>query len=313
MAITLKDFHLQYRPQTLDEIVGQSHIVASLTRLFEKENLPHAYLFQGPSGCGKTTLSRIIAYHLHCTERNIIELDAGRFTGIESMRTLIEGLCYPAVGPNPIKFVIMDEVHSLSKAAWQSVLKILEEPPPHVYFSLCTTEPGKVPDTIQTRCHIYNLKDVEQEEIEDLISAVSEMEEIVLPEGSVPLIALRSQGSPRRSLVYLSQCAGAVDLKEVSKILEQPLEDSEVIELCRLLASGSASWEKVAPILKSLKGMNPESIRIQLVNYFAAAVLNSKKKDGAFRFLQILECFSKPYTQQTGFAELLLSVGEVLQ
>lgn len=310
----IEDLHVKYRPTSLDEVVGQPHIVSSLRTLFSQKKLPHAFLFQGPSGVGKTTLSRIIALELGCSPINILEVDAGKATGVDDMRQLTDELIYTAIGgKNKLKFVILDESHMLSKSAWNSLLKIIEEPPSHVYFSFCTTEPGKVPTTIQTRCHKYNLKDVMPDDIEQLLEAIADIEKIKLPENTLPLIASRSYGSPRRAIVMLSQCRGCKTIKEVMAVLEEPDEEKETIELCRLLLKSSTKWIDVIKLIRVLKEKNPESVRIQVCNYLTAVIVN-KEGDASNEtagLLNMLQSFSRPYTQQTGFSELLLSIGEV--
>lgn len=301
--------NLKYRPSDLDEVIGQDHVVKSLKHLFSTKRLPHSFLFQGPSGTGKTTLARIVASELKCDTANIIEVDAGKYTGIDDMRELTTGLEYRAIGQNGIKFVIIDECHSLSTKAWNSLLKIVEEPPAHLYFAFCTTEPAKVIKTIQNRCHIYNLKEVDSEEIETLLDAVIELEELKVPEGTADFIARKCDGSPRNALVSLSKCLGCETLTDVAQVMEELLEDVDVIEIAKGLTWKKLSWAEMQALLNKIKETNPESIRIMICNYLKSAILREKDTNKVVRFFTILENFSKPYTQQTGFAELLLSIG----
>lgn len=307
----MMDLDRKYRPQDLDEVIGQDHIVTSLKHKMETQTLPQAYLFQGPSGTGKTTLARIIAKHLNCVEANIIEVDAGKFTGIDDMRALMLGLDYRAVGKSPIKFVIMDECHSLSAKAWNSLLKIVEEPPPHLYWAFCTTEPGKVITTIQNRCHIYNLKEVDSESIEVLLEAIAEAEELEFPKGTFSFISTKSNGSPRKAIKSLSKCIGLSSLKDIALVMEELEEDTEVIKLCKALIGARPTWPAVVEIITKLKEGNPESIRIQVCNYVRVVALREKNIERVPYFLNILDAFSKPYSQQTGHSELLLSIGTI--
>src|SRR3989304_1453147 len=144
--------HTKYRPKHFEEVIGQIEIVKSLQNLIETGKMPKSFLFTGPSGTGKTTLARIIANKLGCDIQNIIEVDAATNTGVEDMRVLCEGLRYPAFGLTTVKVAIVDECQEISKSSWSSLLKIIEEPPSHLYFVFCTTEPSKVLDTIKTRC-----------------------------------------------------------------------------------------------------------------------------------------------------------------
>lgn len=309
----IQDLHVKWRPQDFDAVIGQDHVIESLKSLFSSNNIPHAYLFTGGAGCGKTSLARLIAKKLNCNENHITELDAASFSGVDTIRELTANLTYATFGENPTKFFILDEVHSFSKNAWQALLKTLEEPPKHVYFALCTTEADKVPETIKTRCHTYNLKDVGYDDLLGLIDFIAEEESIKLEPKALRLIAQAALGSPRRALTFLSKCRGCSDLDSVRLILEEPDEAGEVIELCRLLAGRvRPQWKAIVRILKSLEGQNPESIRLIVVNYIAKVCLNSKSDADAMKTLAILEAFSTPFNSSEKFAPLLLACGQLI-
>ncbi|MCK5235408.1 MAG: ATP-binding protein [Deltaproteobacteria bacterium] len=303
--------HTKYRPGSLDEVIGQKAVVKSLRSLFGGKTMPHTFLFTGPSGTGKTTMARIIAHEVGCPTKNIMEVDAAVYTGIDDMRKLIDGLKYHAIGKSPIKFVILDECHMLSKNSWNALLKVTEEPPEHVYFAFCTTENEKVPNTIKTRSHAYDLKSLSVDDLCDLIEIVCEEESIALPIDAIVPIASEAKGSPRNALVYLSQASGCQTKEEVLKVLESPLESNEVIDLCRSLIKGSSNWASILDIVKKLKDMNPESVRIQVFGYLTAVAFGSKTEDSAIHALEMMEAFSTPYNTSTGKGQLLLSIGEV--
>jgi len=130
-----QDFHIKYRPASLDEVLGQDAVVKSLETLFKKKDMPHAFLFTGGSGCGKTTLAMIVADQVGCEGAQIEEIDAATHTGIDDWREIAKQLQYAGFGNNSRKFVIVDECHQLSKSSWNSLLKIIEEPPAHVFFA----------------------------------------------------------------------------------------------------------------------------------------------------------------------------------
>lgn len=305
-------YHLKYRPDNLDLLVGQSSVVASLKELLTKNNRPQAFLFCGNSGCGKTTTARILAKELGCATNNIIEVNAAINNGAEDMRDLIAGLRYTTIGSNPMKFVIIDECHAISAAGWKVLLKTIEEPQSHVVFALCTTELEKVPTTIKTRCTTYTLKDVKPDDLIDLLEFVSIEEKIELPKDSLELISKESQGSPRQALVYLSQVRGCTSKDEIAEMLHTAIDNPQVIDLCRLLISKNPSWIEALKILKNLKDTSGESLRIPIQNYFLAVILNSKSEEESCRLLRILDVFSKPCKQQTGIAEIVLGVGEII-
>ncbi len=309
------DLHVKYRPASLDEVVGQDHVVNSLKSLFKDKKHPHAYLFTGGSGCGKTTLARIVASEMGCDESNITEIDAASHNGVEDARELIASLQYATFGKNPNKFIIVDEVHAISKAAFQVYLKTIEEPPEHVYFAFCTTESDKVPETIKTRCHVYNLKDVDFDNLFELVSIVGENEEIVIgkDDKAFKLIAQAAMGSPRKALTMLSKCRGCTTIEEIRLILEEPDEDGEVIELCRLLCGKSTvEWKHVQRILKRLEGQNAESIRLVVLSYASKVLMNARNDDEAMKLLAIIEAFSHYFNPSEKFAPLLLALGSLV-
>lgn len=305
--------HTKYRPETLADVIGQDHVVKSLETLIENKQLPQAVLLTGPSGCGKTTIARIIAKEAGCDPINFIEIDAATHTGIDAMRDLQTQIMYKGFGENNIKVVILDEVHQLSKSAFNSLLKVIEEPKDHVYWMLCTTEASKIPKTIKTRCHSYDLKPVRTDDILELLDYVCEKEEIELDNKSLSLIARESEGSPRQALVFLSMSVGCENRDEVADVIESCADNHHIIDLCKMMVGKSApSWKKVQAILKDVKDENPESIRIMITNYFSSCVLNTSSLDDAERFVDILDAFSTPCNSNDKMAPIILSLFSVL-
>lgn len=308
-----EDLHLTYRPASLDEVIGQDAIVKSIRGLIEDEGLPHSFLFHGPSGVGKTTMARIIAKEVGCSKNNIMEFDAASHSGVDAVRELTSGLRYAGIGNSPNKIYIIDECHSLSKQAWQVLLKPIEEPMGHVYFVLCTTELSKVPKTIQTRCHSYGFKDASYDNLIDLLESINDEEDFGIEDDLVQYIAKQSEGSYRQAIVNLSACRNATDKKEAAGILSTVADNKEVIDLCRLLIGGRSSFVEAVKIASSISkdgGVQPESVRIIVLNYMAAVLMKNPNKD-AEGVLSIMDSFSTPYDKSEKMAPLLLSLGDV--
>lgn len=304
--------HVRYRPKHLVDVLGQDHVVKSLREVMGSKNPGHAYLFTGPSGTGKTTLARILANEFKCDPNNILEVDAASNSGIDAMREVTAQLRYHGFGDTPNKAIIIDECHGLSKQAWDSLLKALEEPPPHVFFFLCTTEPGKVKDTIATRCHSYTLRPVRYEDVMDMLERVAELERMGTPTKIIELVARSCNGSMRQALVMLSMVRGCEDTDEAARLLETALDSKEVIDLCRLLLDRKLKWSALVGVLKAMPEMSPESVRIVVVNYLAACALGARSEDEAERILDIMFPFSKPFNTSDKLAPLLLAFGDVM-
>jgi len=302
------DLHTRYRPLSFDEVLGHKEQVKSLQAVIKK-GVTHSFLFVGPAGVGKTTLARIVANEIGCSE--IREIDAATHTGIDAMREVTAALQYRAFGGGS-KAVIIDECHRLSAAAWDSLLKILEEPPEHVYWMLCTTNSGKIPKTIKTRCVEYNLGIVNKDDIFDLLTLVNEAEGFKLDEDSLNHIARNADGSVRQALVNLSLCSSADSKAEVAKLLQKAEESSEVVELCRMLLSPQGrTWAKLMALVAKIED-EPESVRIIVLQYMSKVAMSATTDDKAGAVLEIMSSFSTPFNPSDKKAPLLLAIAEVV-
>lgn len=304
-------FHLKYRPQSLKDVLGQDAVVDSLAKLKKEKTRPHAFLFVGPSGTGKTTLARILAKDFDCDPRNLLEADAASNSGIDAMREIMRTLQYLGFdGRN--RAIIIDECHALSKQAWQSLLKTVEEPPEHVYLFFCTTEAGKVPEAILTRCHSYTLKPLKFDPLMDLLEHVAKQEDLATDSKILETVARSCNGSPRQALVMLSQVRDCEDSQEAAALLESPMESKEVIDLCRALIAGKLDWSTLTKTLKAMPDMSAESIRIVIQNYLAGCAMNARGDKEAVRILGIMDCFNRPFPTTDKLAPLLLAFGDYI-
>lgn len=215
----------KWRPKTFAQLAGQEHVVRALSNALTQNRLHHAYLFTGTRGVGKTTIARIFAKSLNCVTGitatpcgecsackeidsgrfvDLIELDAASNTQVDNMRELLESALY-APSSGRFKVYIIDEVHMLSKSAFNAMLKTLEEPPGHVKFILATTDPQKIPVTVLSRCLQFNLKQLPPALIAAHLQYVLEQEKITFESGAIALIARAAQGSMRDALSLMDQ------------------------------------------------------------------------------------------------------------
>src|SRR3989338_1191298 len=165
-----------YRPATFAEVVGQEQVTKPLEEAAKSKKIGHAYLFAGSRGLGKTSVARIFASAIGCGENVLYEIDAASNNSVEDIRTLTEGV-YTLPFASSYKVYILDEVHMLSKGAWNAFLKTLEEPPSHAVFILATTELEKVPETVQSRCQVFEFKRPTRAVLAKMTAAVAKRSE----------------------------------------------------------------------------------------------------------------------------------------
>lgn len=300
----------KYRPTTFKDVVGQDRVVQALKGIIANKSASQ-FLFSGPSGCGKTTLARIVAQKFGCMPRDVLEIDAATNTGVDGMRLVQDGLRYKPLSRGSSKAIIVDECHMLSKAAWNSLLKVVEEPPAHAFWFFCTTELGKVPATIKTRCADFVLKHVSEKDLAEVVRVAVNGEGVTLKSDIRDLIVREADGSPRQALVNLAKCLNVKSREEAAEILRTAMHSQTVIDLCRFLLN-PGPWKKVAPILSALQDENPESVRIVVCNYMAKVLLGSKNEKQIVHVLEVLDSFSTPYNASEKMAPLFLSVGRVV-
>ena len=277
----------KWRPRRFAELVGQEHVVRALTNALDSGRIHHAFLFTGTRGVGKTTIARIFAKSLNCEQGTSAEpcgecaacrdIDAGRFmdlleidaasnTGVDDVREVIENAQY-APSRGRVKVYLIDEVHMLSKAAFNALLKTLEEPPGHVKFLLATTDPQKLPVTVLSRCLQFNLKRLDEGQIGGQIEKILAAEEIAVEPGAVRQVARAADGSLRDALSLLDQAIaytggqltdasvasmlGTVDCTRVGALLEAlaGADGAALLAEVAALAEFSPDWGSVLDAL----------------------------------------------------------------
>lgn len=308
----MEDLHIKYRPKTFANVIGHEEEVASIINAIH-DGRGHTILLTGPSGVGKTTIARLIAAEVGCSRYNLREIDAATHTGIDAMREVAEALQFKAMGNSKTKVVIIDEAHALSKAAIQSLLKVLEEPPANTYWVLCTTEPAKIIQTVITRCLVYDLKPIDANKIQALLKRVAKKEKIKLKEDILDLLVKEAYGSPRQALTYLQVCSTCKTRKQAAKMIGSAESSEPLMTLCRLLVRGRGiTWPKVRKLLKNLEGTNNESIRLTILAYFTKCIMGTDDQKKVLYYLSIIENFDQPFNQSEKLAPVILALGVVL-
>lgn len=254
----------RYRPQSFDELIGQNHVALTLKNALALNRVAHAYLFSGPRGVGKTSAARILAKSLDCEKRkddspcntcvcceeitkgismDVIEIDGASNRGIDEIRNLRENVKFAPVG-GKYRIYIIDEIHMLTKEAFNALLKTLEEPPPHVIFIFATTEPYKVPLTILSRCQRFDFRRVSVAEIVKHLKYIAGKETIDVEEEALYLIAQASEGSMRDSQSLLDQAVSysgkKIEKKDVQAFLGLT-EEKLLEEFCEILIKRDSS------------------------------------------------------------------------
>jgi DNA polymerase III subunit gamma/tau len=248
----------KYRPQTFDDVVGQEAVVRTLTNAIASDQIRQAYLFAGPRGTGKTSMARILAKSLNCaqgptahpdgtcsacvgiangTSLDVIEMDAASQRGIDDIRDIRDRVVLQPV-EGRYKIYILDEAHQLTDAAWNALLKLIEEPPPHLMFVFCTTDLSKVLPTVRSRCQTFVFQRPRLQELLKVLRAVADAEKIDSPDQALSLVARSARGAYRDALSSLDQLAsatnGTITVQDVLQLLGT-VEEEALFRLCDLV------------------------------------------------------------------------------
>ncbi len=263
---TQQALYLKWRPQTFEDVIGQEHVTRTLLGAIRQSRIRHAYLLSGPRGTGKTTTARLLAKAVNCLHEDvnqqpcnqcahclavtagrfldIIEIDAASHTGVDDVRDLREKIAF-APNEGRYKVYIIDEVHRFSPSAFDALLKTLEEPPEHAIFVLATTEIHKVPDTIKSRCLIFEFRRVALREVARHLRMISDAEGIIIDDEALELIARQGTGSVRDSISLLDQIVADPDehvTYELAQVMLGAAGSQAVWELAQAVAENDPAY-----------------------------------------------------------------------
>jgi DNA polymerase-3 subunit gamma/tau len=287
----------KWRPSTFEEVIGQDHVAIPLKRSLEENRLAHAYLFSGPRGTGKTSMARILAKAVNClnpqgvnpcnackncedinhgSSLDVYEIDAASNRGIDDIRLLRESV-HSLPSSSRKKVYIIDEVHMLSKEAFNALLKTLEEPPEHVLFILATTDPQKVPVTILSRCQTYEFHRISEKDISRHLLDIAEKSGFTLSEEAADIIAFRANGGLRDALSLLDKCLGSTEGKDISTSMVYDLLGLAGRDDLLALA-GHVLDHKKGEVLEDFyhllrEGKEVDQILSELLQYFRALLI----------------------------------------
>ena len=327
----------KYRPQRFDDLIGQETVVKTLKNALAEGKIAHSYLFSGPRGIGKTSAARIVAKSLNCingpsgdpcgecdncrsvTESSsvdVLEIDGASNTGVDDVRELREAVKY-APSSGRYKVYIIDEVHMLSTQAFNALLKTIEEPPPHVIFIFATTEPRKVPSTIQSRCQHHAFRRISKDNIKKQLLKITGKENIKISDNALEMLARAADGSMRDALTLLDQAyAFSDDIKTEELEILLGLPESEVImNLSNTILTGDISG--TLSIIKELteRGYDLRMITRELVEHFRnLAIVKITQDSGEFLELSTEEIEGlQDQAADVGIEQLTLFLTEFLR
>lgn len=297
------ELYRRYRPNSFSDIVGNEKTIKSLEK--ELENGSHVFLMTGPAGCGKTTLARIMAKKVNAGPLSIHEINSAENRGIDTAREIMEQMRFNPSDGDSIVW-ILDEMHMITSAGQNALLKALEDTPEHCYFFLCTTNPEKLIAPLKTRCSIINVVPLKDEEMIYLLKRTARAEKIKIDSEVYERICEIAQGGSRKALKLLAKVLYLDSDEERLEVLknEDSSESKEVKELCQLLMSGKANWSSISKVLKNIDMTEAERVRQAVMGYMGAVLLNGKS---SAPIVSAMQAFSSADTYKNGKSAIIVA------
>jgi DNA polymerase III gamma/tau subunit len=301
----------RYRPENFEEIVGHDEIKAALKRVLTTDSQPHSYLLTGPGGIGKTTIARIIGRSLGC---DIVEISAAENSGTDDMRRVIDLGNHMSLTGSGLRMIIIDECHGLSKPAWQVLLKLVEEPPEHLFLALCTTELAKVPDTIIQRCFHVPLKPLSVVNIEEILLTICNVEEWEVQPDVLTLVLQAAQGSPRRAISTLQAVWDAPSLAEASRIIQLQDGSEPLVEMCKYITNNveALSWAKFKGFLDRIEDGEWDNASLLIGRFIVGAMLRTSEQEKAGALWRILDALTFPIETHDRKVAFYAAIGKII-
>lgn len=300
--------HTKYRPQRLKDVLGQKATCTALEQVLNDRS-NNAFCLVGPSGTGKTTLARIIASMVGANRNSLIEVDGAASGGVDAMRALSRSVIFNPISGAEATVVIVDEAHSVTKQAWQSLLKPIEEPAKSLFWIFCTTEAEKIPKTIRTRCAWFELGLVDDDTIDELLRSVCKKESFKPKKGVLGLVAEAAMGSPREALTTLA-LVHAMEADDAEATITGAASLASTDGLVRMLGKPALKWRTITRMLEATGIREYESLRYRILSYYARVAVSEESPKKA---LAILEAFREPFPPgANGKPHMLLALGELL-